>query len=60
VKATLLFHRSTSARNTKVETTAGVVTLYGKAENAAEKILVTKLLNDINGVKGVKSRMTIE
>lgn len=59
-KMSLLFHRSTSARNTKVETTAGVVTLYGKAQNAAEKILVTKLVNDINGVKSVNNRMTIE
>jgi osmotically-inducible protein OsmY len=57
---TLLFHRSTSAVNTKVETKLGVVTLYGKASNAAEKDLVNKLVNDVNGVKGVKNRMTIE
>jgi len=60
VKMTLLFHRSTSAVNTKVETKLGVVTLYGKASNAAEKDLVTKLANDVNGVNGVKNRMTIE
>jgi osmotically-inducible protein OsmY len=60
VKMTLLFHRSTSAINTKVETKRGVVTLYGKAKNAAEKDLATKLANDVNGVKGVKNRMTIE
>jgi len=60
VKMSLLFHRSTSARNTTVETTAGVVTLDGKAKNAAEKDLVTKLVNDINGVKSVNNRMTIE
>ena len=60
VKMSLLFHRSTSARNTKVETSAGVVTLYGKAENAAEKDLVNKLVNDINGVRSVNNRMTIE
>ena len=60
VKMTLLFHRSTSAINTKVETKRGVVTLYGKASNAAEKDLATKLANDVNGVKGVKNRMTIE
>ncbi|MBU2622061.1 MAG: BON domain-containing protein [Proteobacteria bacterium] len=59
VKMSLLFHRSTSAQNTKAETTAGVVTLYGKADNAAEKALVTKLVNDINGVKRVNNRMTI-
>ncbi len=60
VKMTLLFHRSTSAINTKVETKRGVVILYGKASNAAEKDLATKLANDVNGVKGVKNRMTIE
>jgi len=37
-----------------------VVTLRGKAKNAAEKDLVTKLVNDINGVKSVNNRMTIE
>ena len=60
VKITLLFHRSTSALRTKVETNDGVVTMYGKASNAAEKDLVTKLVNDINGVKSVNNRMTIE
>ena len=59
VKLTLLYHRSTSAINTKVETKRGVVTLYGKAASAAEKDLVTKLASDVNGVKGVKNRMTI-
>jgi len=56
----LLFHRSTSAINTKVETNNGVVTLSGKARNAAEKDLVTKLVNDVTGVKSVKNQMTIE
>ena len=59
-KMTLLFHRSTSALSTKVETNEGAVTVYGKASNAAEKDLVTKLVNDINGVKSVNNRMTIE
>ena len=44
---------------TKVETTDGVVTLTGIAKNAAEKSLVTKLVNDINGVKSVDNNMTI-
>jgi osmotically-inducible protein OsmY len=60
VKMTLLYHRSTSALNTKVETKRGVVTLSGKASNAAELDLATKLANDVNGVKVVKNRMTIE
>jgi hyperosmotically inducible periplasmic protein len=60
VKMMLLFHRSTSAINTKVETNNGDVTLYGKAGNAAEKNLATKFANDVNGVKSVNNRMTIE
>jgi osmotically-inducible protein OsmY len=59
VKMALLFHRSTSALNTTVTTKRGVVTVKGKARNAAEKDLVTKLVNDVNGVKSVKNRMTI-
>ena len=60
VKMALLFHRSTSAVTTTVKTKRGVVTLGGKAGNAAEKDLVTKLVDDINGVKSVDNRMTIE
>jgi osmotically-inducible protein OsmY len=60
VKMALLFHRSTSAGNTKVETNEGVVTLSGKARNAAEKDLAGKLVTDIYGVKSVVNNMTID
>jgi len=60
VKMSLLSHRSTSALNTKVETTDGVVTLTGIVKNAAEKSLVTKLVTDINGVNSVNNNMTID
>ena len=60
VKMTLLYHRSTSALNTSVSTKKGVVTLTGKASNAAEMNLATKLANDVHGVKSVKNQMTIE
>jgi hyperosmotically inducible protein len=60
VKMTLLYHRSTSAINTKVVTKRNVVTLTGKAKNMAEKDLATKYANDVNGVKSVNNRMTIE
>lgn len=59
-KWALLSHRSTSALQTKVQTKDGVVTLSGKARNAAEKDLVTKLVSDINGVKKVVNNMRIE
>jgi hyperosmotically inducible protein len=60
VKATLLYHRSTSALNTKVETIEGVVTLSGTGKNASEKDLATKFVQDVYGVKSVNNRMTIE
>jgi len=60
VKMTLLYHRSTSALNTSVTTKNGVVTLTGKAKNAAEKDLAAKYASDVNGVKSVNNRMTIE
>ena len=59
VKSSLLSHRSTSALHTTVSTTDGVVTLSGIAKNDAEKSLVTKLVNDINGVTSVVNNMTI-
>lgn len=60
VKMSLLYHRSTSGLKTKVETKDGVVTLSGKAKNAAEKDLATKFAKDVNGVKSVENLMTIE
>ncbi|NCC04233.1 MAG: BON domain-containing protein [Proteobacteria bacterium] len=60
VKMTLLYHRSTSALKTKVETQDGVVTLTGEAKNAAEANLATKLAADVNGVKEVKNQMSVK
>jgi osmotically-inducible protein OsmY len=60
VKMALLYHRSTSALNTSVTTSEGVVTLGGKAKNVAEKDLATTVVHDVNGVKSVKNLMTIE
>jgi len=59
VKITLLYHRSTSALKTTVETKEGVVKLGGKARNAAEKDLATKLVSDVHGVKSVVNNMTV-
>jgi osmotically-inducible protein OsmY len=60
VRMALLVHHSTSALYTTVATKRGVVTIGGKAGNAAEKDLVTNLVNDVTGVKSVKNLMTIE
>jgi len=60
VKMTLLYHRSTSALDTRVETNDGTVTLSGKAKNASEKALVTKFVKDVHGVKSVVNNMAVE
>jgi hyperosmotically inducible periplasmic protein len=60
VKMTLLYHRSTSALKTTVETKDGVVILGGKAANIAEKDLTTRLVNDVHGVEKVVNTMTVE
>ncbi len=60
VKGALLAHRSTGVLRTKVETNDGVVTLGGEARNTAEKALVTKLVEDVHGVKSVANNMTIQ
>jgi osmotically-inducible protein OsmY len=59
IKTSLLFHKSTHALATKVATQNGVVTLRGAAANAAEKALVTKLAEDIKGVKQVDNQMAV-
>ncbi len=60
IKMALLLHHSTSSISTTVSTNKRVVSIGGKAKNEAEKDLVTKLVNDVNGVKSVKNQMTIE
>ena len=60
VKTTLLYHRSTSALNTTVSTKDGVVYLGGKAKNASEEDLATKLVSDVHGVKKVVNNMTVQ
>lgn len=44
----------------KAETKRGVAMVDGKAGLAAEKDLVTKLVNDVKRVKSVKNQLTIE
>jgi len=59
VKYALLSHHSTSALKTDVQTREGVVTISGEAASDAEKTLVTKLAEDVPGVKSVTNNMTI-
>ena len=60
VKTTLLYHRSTSGLKTNVETKEGVVTLSGKAKNAAEIDLAGKFVSDVHGVKDVVNNLAVE
>ncbi len=60
VKMALLFHRSTGAIHTTVGTKLGAVTVGGKAKNAAEKDLVTRLAFDVAGVISVTNQMVVE
>lgn len=60
IKTSLLFHKSTHTLATQVVTRNGVVTLHGEAQNGAERDLVTRLSEDIEGVKHVNNRMTVK
>ena len=60
VKYALLSHKATSALKTKVTTTDGVIAISGEADTAAEKALVTKLAQDVRGVKSVGNEMTVK
>ena len=59
VKYALLSHKSTSAHKTKVTTNDGVITITGVASSDAEKTLVTKLAQDVRGVRSVNNNMTV-
>jgi osmotically-inducible protein OsmY len=60
VKMTLMMHKSTGAIRTGVTTNNAVVTLSGQAKNDAERDLVTKLAEDVEGVNNVVNKMTVE
>jgi hyperosmotically inducible periplasmic protein len=59
VKATLIYHRSTSSLGIAVETKGGVVKLEGTAGSWAKKNLITKLVADVLGVKMVFNNMAV-
>ncbi|HBC76755.1 MAG TPA: hypothetical protein DC017_18275 [Candidatus Wallbacteria bacterium] len=59
VKLALSTHRSTIAVKTGIDTHIGEVTLTGAASSSAEISMVTKLVEDIHGVTGVKNEMTV-
>lgn len=60
VKMALTLHASTVALKTSITTTDLIVTVSGKAKNKAEIELVTKIIEDVKGVKKVVNNMTVE
>lgn len=60
VKYALLSHKSTSALKTKVTTNDAVIVITGQASSDAEKSLVSKLAQDVRGVKSVTNNMTVK
>jgi len=60
IQFALLVHRGTSPFRTEISVELGVVTVSGKAKNAAEIELVSRRIADIPGVQKIHNRMTIE
>lgn len=60
IKSSLAVRKSTSAIRTNVTTHDGIVTITGEAKNGAEKDLVTKLAENIDGVRTVHNDMTVQ
>lgn len=60
VKYALLSHKATSAIKTKVTTNDGMIVITGEANSDAEKSLVTKLAQDVRGVKSVSNNMVVK
>lgn len=60
LKYSLLSSKATSALKTKVTTNDGVVVITGEASSDAEKSLVTKMAEDVRGVKSVSNAMTVK
>jgi len=59
VKLALLFNRSTSALRTRVHTENGVVFLTGQAASRAERDRVKGIVQNIEGIRGVRNQITI-
>jgi hyperosmotically inducible periplasmic protein len=60
VKYALLTHKGTSTLKTKVTTNDAKIVITGEASSDAEKSLVTKLAQDVRGVKAVSNNMTVK
>lgn len=59
-KTALLANRSTSTLDANVDTKEGIVTVTGTANNQAEKDLVTRIIANVGGVRGVINEMSVQ
>jgi len=59
IRSRLLVKANVSATATEVDVKDGVVTLSGKADNAAQKELTAAYAKDIDGVKSVTNNMVV-
>jgi hypothetical protein len=59
-KQSCVFESCLKVDDIKVQLRDGLVTLEGKAGDAAQKDLATKLVSALHGVKGVVNNMTVE
>jgi osmotically-inducible protein OsmY len=60
VKYALLTHEGTSALKTKITTFEGVIAISGEATSDAQKVLVTKLAQDVRGAVSVSNHMAVK
>lgn len=51
---------SSNARNVKIATVDGVVTLQGPVKSADEKMTIGALARDVEGVKGIDDQLEVE
>lgn len=59
VKTNIMFHKDVSALNTDVNTSKGVVTLKGEADNEEQKRMTGEYAGDVDGVKEVKNQIIV-
>jgi len=59
VKTALLMHKNVSAKNTKVSTKDGVVTLRGEADSADQKDMTTEFAREVDGVRDAVNNMKV-
>jgi len=60
VRCALLTEKATRGLKPRITTSDGVIAISGEAGSAVEKSLITKLAEDVRGVKSVENRMVVK